>query len=104
MSSTNRLKSFGSFARGVTALLPTISSQSAGEPATALTFLTGIRIDGQIFAREDIYIDTDISAPIKSNCKVTIGPNATVHAEIKAREIVVLGRVIGNLEATEKVA
>src|ERR1019366_10068720 len=105
MSSTGRPNSFGPFAKGIATTLPITSSmQSANEPAPAPTFLTGIRIDGQILAHEDIYIGTDISAPITSNCKVTIGPDATVHAEIRAREIVVLGRVIGNVEATEKVA
>jgi len=35
--------------------------------------------------------------------KLTIGPNGTVHAMIKAREVVALGSIQGNVEATERI-
>ena len=35
--------------------------------------------------------------------KLTIGPHGTVHAGIKAREVVALGTIQGNVEATEKI-
>ena len=35
--------------------------------------------------------------------KVTIGPNGTVHASVKAREVVALGTIQGNVEATDKI-
>ena len=35
--------------------------------------------------------------------KVTIGPNGRVQAGIRAREVVILGQVQGNVEATDKV-
>jgi len=34
---------------------------------------------------------------------LTIGPNGTVHASVKAREVVALGTIQGNVEATEKI-
>jgi cytoskeletal protein CcmA (bactofilin family) len=35
--------------------------------------------------------------------KLTIGPNGTVKATVKAREVVVLGAIHGNVEATDKI-
>jgi len=35
--------------------------------------------------------------------RLTVGPNGRVQASIKAREIVVLGAVHGNVEATDKI-
>ncbi len=35
--------------------------------------------------------------------KLTIGPNGTVHAGVKAREVVVLGTIQGNVEAHDKI-
>jgi cytoskeletal protein CcmA (bactofilin family) len=35
--------------------------------------------------------------------RLTIGPNGTVHAGIKAREVLALGTIHGNVEATEKI-
>ena len=35
--------------------------------------------------------------------RVTVGPNGKVHAGVKAREIVVLGAITGNVEATDKI-
>ena len=96
------------FARAVAAVSPTTSSTSpseaAREPSSVATFLTGMRVEGPISAREDIHVDTDVNGPITSDSKVTVGPKATIHGEIKAREIVIMGRVIGNVDATEKVA
>ena len=63
-----------------------------------------MKVAGQISAREDIYVDVEINGPIASDSKVTIGPNGIVHGPIKAREIVILGRVFGNIDAVDKVA
>ena len=35
--------------------------------------------------------------------KLTIGPNGNVKAAVKAREVVVLGAINGNVEATDKI-
>ena len=35
--------------------------------------------------------------------KLTIGPNGTVHADVKAREVAVLGFLQGDVEATDKI-
>jgi len=63
-----------------------------------------VRIVGQIFTKEDLYVDGDVEGTIESqDNKVTVGPNGRVQAGIKARDVVILGQVQGNVEATDKV-
>jgi len=61
-------------------------------------------IKGQLFSREDLYVDGEVEGSIEmQESKLTIGPNGRVQAGIKAREIVVLGMLHGNVEAGDKV-
>ena len=63
-----------------------------------------VRIVGQIFSREDLYVDGDVEGTIELlEHKLTIGPNGKVQAGIKAREVVALGSVQGNVEAADKI-
>lgn len=38
-----------------------------------------------------------------SDARLSIGPNGRVHADVEAREIVVNGKLTGNLKATESI-
>lgn len=63
-----------------------------------------VRIVGQIFAKEDLYVDGDVEGTIESqDNKVTIGPNGRVQAGIRARDVIILGQVQGNVETSDKV-
>jgi cytoskeletal protein CcmA (bactofilin family) len=70
----------------------------------SITNMKGLRIEGQISARDDMYIDAEINGPITSSARVTIGPNGAVRGPIKARELVVFGHVRGNIDAAERAA
>jgi cytoskeletal protein CcmA (bactofilin family) len=73
-------------------------------PSRAATIGKGVSITGQIFSREDLIIDGEIDGTIEANeHRITIGPNGKVKAAIKAKDIVVLGAVQGNVQASEKV-
>jgi len=49
-------------------------------------------------------VDGDLEGSVEAlEHKLTIGPNGTVHAGIKAREVLALGTIHGNVEATEKI-
>src|SRR5579884_2722012 len=62
-----------------------------------------VAIKGQIYSREDITIDGEVEGSVEAlEHKVTIGPNGRVRATLKAREVVVLGQVYGNIEAGER--
>jgi cytoskeletal protein CcmA (bactofilin family) len=63
-----------------------------------------VKIVGQIFSKEDLYVDGDLEGTVEAlEHRLTIGPNGSVHAGIKAREVVALGTIQGNVEATEKI-
>src|SRR5882672_9545321 len=63
-----------------------------------------VTIKGQIFSREDLVVDGEIEGAIELNDhRLTVGPNGRVRAGIKAREIVVLGSIDGNVEALDKI-
>ncbi len=73
-------------------------------PSRTATIGKGVSITGQIYSREDLVIDGEIDGTIEANeHKVTIGPNGKVKAGIKAKDIVVLGAVQGNVEAIDKI-
>jgi cytoskeletal protein CcmA (bactofilin family) len=73
-------------------------------PARTATIGKGVSITGQIYSREDLIIDGEIDGTIEANeHKITIGPNGKVKAGIKAKDIVVLGAVQGNVEASDKI-
>ena len=70
----------------------------------AATIGKAVRVSGNIYSREDLYVDGDLEGTVEAlEHKVTIGPNGTVKATLKAREVVVLGAIHGNVEATDKI-
>jgi cytoskeletal protein CcmA (bactofilin family) len=61
-------------------------------------------IKGEVTGSESLYIDGRVEGSINlSGNRVTVGRNGVVSANITAREIVVLGKVRGNLTATDRV-
>jgi len=63
-----------------------------------------VTIKGQIFSREDLVVDGEIEGAIELNeHRLTVGANGRVRAGVKAREIVVLGTIEGNVEALDKI-
>jgi cytoskeletal protein CcmA (bactofilin family) len=74
------------------------------ESRSAATVGKSVKIIGQIFTKEDLYVDGDVEGTIESlENKVTVGPNGRVQASIKAREVIILGQVQGNVETSDKV-
>jgi len=61
-------------------------------------------VKGQIYGREDLTIDGEVEGTVElQEHRLTIGPNGKVMATIKAREVVVLGTVHGNVETRDKI-
>jgi len=61
-------------------------------------------IKGEVTGSESLYIDGRVEGSINlSGNRVTVGRNGVVAANISAREIVVLGKVRGNLTASDRV-
>src|ERR1700685_4650722 len=61
-------------------------------------------IKGEIIGTEALYIDGRIEGKITlTDNRVAIGRNGVVQANITAREVVVMGKVNGNIECTDRV-
>lgn len=61
-------------------------------------------IKGQLFSREDLYIDGEIDGSVDIlEHRLTVGPNGKLQAGVRAKEIVVLGTIHGNVEAAERI-
>ena len=61
-------------------------------------------IKGEVSGSEALYIDGRVEGSINlAGNRVTVGRNGVVAANINAREIVVLGKVRGNLTASDRV-
>jgi cytoskeletal protein CcmA (bactofilin family) len=61
-------------------------------------------VKGQIFSREDLTIDGEVEGTVElQEHRLTVGPNGKVNASVKAREIVVIGTIHGNVETTDKI-
>ena len=61
-------------------------------------------IKGELSGSEDLTIEGQVEGKIELNNNVlTIGTNAKIKAQVFAKIIVVLGEVIGNITASEKV-
>ena len=88
-------------------------SAPAFEPAPARTAVTtgeqatigkSLFIKGEISGSESLFIDGKVEGSINlPGNRVTVGRNGQVSASVIAREIVVLGKIRGNVSATDRV-
>jgi cytoskeletal protein CcmA (bactofilin family) len=70
----------------------------------AATIGKAVKIIGQIFSKEDLYVDGDVEGTIEcQDNKLTIGPNGKLQAAVRAREVIVLGQIKGNVEAADRI-
>jgi cytoskeletal protein CcmA (bactofilin family) len=77
---------------------------SATSTADQATIGKSLVIKGEVTGSESLYIDGRVEGSINlAGNRVTVGRNGVVSANINAREIVVLGKVRGNLTASDRV-
>ena len=77
------------------------SASSTGEQATIGKSLV---VKGELSGSESLYVDGKVEGAINlPGNRVTVGRNGQVAANIMAREIVVLGKVRGNCQASDRV-
>ena len=83
---------------------PPASRVPAATPSDQATVGKGLVIKGEITGSESLFIDGKVEGSINlPGNRVTVGRNGQVSASITAREIVVLGKVRGNVTATDRV-
>jgi len=73
-------------------------------PVDQATIGRTLVIKGEITGSEALYIDGRVEGKIiMPESRVTIGRNGKVDASIQARELVIMGKVNGNIECTDRV-
>ena len=84
--------------------VPRPATTSSTTTADQATIGKSLVIKGEVTGSESLYIDGRVEGSISlAGNRVTIGRNGVVAANINAREIVVLGKVRGNLTASDRV-
>jgi cytoskeletal protein CcmA (bactofilin family) len=93
---------------------PNFGSNSAPAPApvrssvpgakAAAILGPGLTIKGQILGEEDLHIEGKVEGPITlKGQRLTIGKTGEVVSDVHAKEVVVYGKVRGNLHASDRV-
>ena len=91
-----------SFEPAVRSSAPAPAAQAA--TSDQATIGKSLIIKGEVTGSESLYIDGKVEGSINlPGNRVTVGRNGQVTANISAREIVVLGKVRGNVNASDRV-
>jgi len=64
---------------------------------------TSMTVKGEVYSREELYVDGEIHGSIELQHRLTVGPNGKIRANVKAREVVLHGSIHGNVQAAEKI-
>jgi cytoskeletal protein CcmA (bactofilin family) len=73
-------------------------------PRAAACISQGIRIRGEVTGSEDLFVDGAVDGKLNIvNGSLTIGPNGSVKADVSAREVIVRGKIEGNVTGRDKV-
>jgi cytoskeletal protein CcmA (bactofilin family) len=84
---------------------PSDSGRVSGMTARTPSCLgAGLTIKGQISGEEDLQIDGKVEGAISlAGQRLTVGRSAQLESEVTAREVVVYGKLTGNLRAHDRV-
>jgi cytoskeletal protein CcmA (bactofilin family) len=73
-------------------------------PIEQATIGRTVVIKGEVSGSESLYIDGRIEGSLTfKEHRVTVGRNGVVQANISAREVVIMGKVTGNIECSDRV-
>lgn len=76
-------------------------AEAVGAPAT---IGKSVQIRGEVKGSEDLLVDGVVEGTITlSDSRLTIGPNARVEANVSARDVVIVGSLNGDIQATGRV-
>ena len=79
-------------------------TQAAPVSAEQATIGKGLFVKGEISGSESLLVDGKVEGTVNlPGNRVTVGRNGQVAANITAREVVILGKVRGNVSATDRV-
>ena len=78
-------------------------SKTVSVPVEQATIGRSVVIKGEVSGTESLYVDGRIEGTVNfAEHRVTIGRNGSVAANISAREVVILGKVQGNIQCSDR--
>ena len=89
----------------VVSTIDSASTDDAGSADPKAIIGKSIVVKGELGGSEDLTVEGQVEGKIALKQHVlTVGVHGRIRAQVFAKSVVVLGEVIGNIEATEKVA
>jgi len=80
-------------------------AESARMPKTDVARIgRSVVVKGELAGAEDLFVDGEVEGSIElRGHSLTVGPNGRVHANIVAQDVVIFGKVEGNVRGNERV-
>lgn len=83
---------------------PEVESRRQMETKEVVNIGKSVVIKGELNGSEDLTVEGHVEGKVELKQHVlTVGPNGRIHAEVFAKVVVVLGQVVGNITASDKV-
>lgn len=84
---------------------PQTPARMAEPPSTVAILGPSVIVKGEIRSQEDLTINGEVTGLVEViGHRLTIGPNGNLQTNgVKAREVIVMGKMKGSVEASEKV-
>jgi cytoskeletal protein CcmA (bactofilin family) len=77
---------------------------SSAPEREAIAIGTSVMIAGEVFSKEDLTVNGEVEGSMDvEGHRLTIGPQGTLKGHVKAREVVLLGTIHGNVEVTDRI-
>lgn len=72
-------------------------------PRQSAVIGSSMAIKGEIHSKEELYVDGEVEGKLELQHRLTVGPSGKIRATVKAKEVVVLGSINGNVQASDKI-
>jgi cytoskeletal protein CcmA (bactofilin family) len=83
---------------------PSASRLGSNSTRNSARLGASLEIKGHVTGAEDLQIDGKVDGPISLHGhELTVGPKARLNSEIHAGQVIVYGKVVGNVHARERV-
>lgn len=83
--------------------IPAVTPEQPKTPNRGAIIGTSMTVKGEVYSREELYVDGEIEGSIEMQHRLTVGPNGKIRATVKAKEVVIEGSIHGNVTAAEKI-
>jgi cytoskeletal protein CcmA (bactofilin family) len=82
---------------------PAVTPEQPKAPTRGAAIGPSMTVKGDVYSREELYVDGEIEGSIEMHHRLTVGPNGKIRANVKAKEVVIEGSIHGNVTATDKI-